>query len=93
MPKKLYNEKFKRSLVYLYHHGTSKNKLCTDFGVSMASLARWIKSYNTENIDLNEASSILQMYELKKQKALLEEEISILSEAITLFNLETSVEN
>ncbi|EAG6233618.1 TPA: transposase, partial [Listeria monocytogenes] len=22
MPKKLYNEKFKKSLVYLYHHGT-----------------------------------------------------------------------
>ncbi|EBD1481723.1 transposase, partial [Listeria monocytogenes] len=21
MPKKLYNEKFKKSLVYLYHHG------------------------------------------------------------------------
>ncbi|EGT2038966.1 transposase, partial [Listeria monocytogenes] len=24
MPKKLYNEKFKKSLVYLYHKGTSK---------------------------------------------------------------------
>ncbi|EGP9903943.1 transposase, partial [Listeria monocytogenes] len=24
MPKKLYNEKFKKSLVYLYHHGTPK---------------------------------------------------------------------
>ncbi|EDH0950801.1 transposase, partial [Listeria monocytogenes] len=23
MPKKLYNEKFKKSLVYLYHKGTS----------------------------------------------------------------------
>ncbi|EAF2476536.1 transposase, partial [Listeria monocytogenes] len=25
MPKKLYNEKFKKSLVYLYHKGTSKH--------------------------------------------------------------------
>ncbi|EJU6960297.1 transposase, partial [Listeria monocytogenes] len=50
--------------------------------------------YNTENIDLNEATNILQMYELKKQKSVLEAEISALSEAITIFNMETSsVEN
>lgn len=58
----------KKSLVYLYHKGTSKHTLCNDFGVSIASLTRWIKFYNTENIDLNEATNILQMYELKKQK-------------------------
>ncbi|EAD5135559.1 transposase, partial [Listeria monocytogenes] len=35
-----------------------------------------------------------QMYELKKQKSVLEAEISALSEAITIFNMETSsVEN
>ncbi|EAC2365316.1 TPA_asm: transposase [Listeria monocytogenes] len=94
MPKKLYNEKFKKSLVYLYHYGTPKYTLCNDFGVSIASLTRWIKFYNTENIDLNEATNILQMYELKKQKSVLEAEISALSEAITIFNMETSsVEN
>ncbi|EAG7072383.1 transposase, partial [Listeria monocytogenes] len=71
MPKKLYNEKFKKSLVYLYHQGTPKYTLCNDFGVSIASLTRWIKFYNTENIDLNEATNILQMYELKKQKSVL----------------------
>ncbi|EAG7323950.1 transposase, partial [Listeria monocytogenes] len=49
MPKKLYNEKFKKSLVYLYHQGTPKYTLCNDFGVSIASLTRWIKFYNTEN--------------------------------------------
>ncbi|EAE0711969.1 transposase, partial [Listeria monocytogenes] len=38
--------------------------------------------------------NILQMYELKKQKSVLEAEISALSEAITIFNMETSsVEN
>ncbi|EIU7155249.1 transposase [Listeria monocytogenes] len=84
MPKKLYNEKFKKSLVYLYH-------ICNDFGVSIASLTRWIKFYNTENIDLNEATNILQMYELKKQKKVLEAEISALSEAISIFNMETSI--
>ncbi|EAF5657348.1 transposase [Listeria innocua] len=94
MPKKLYNEKLKKSLVYLYHQGTPKHTLCEDFGVSMASLARWIKFYNMESIDLNEATNILQMYELKKQKAILEAEVSALSEAIMIFNMETSsVEN
>ncbi len=58
----------KKSLVYLYHHGTPKYTLCNDFGVSIASLTRWIKFYNTENIDLNEATNILQMYEIKKTK-------------------------
>ncbi|EFR94523.1 IS3 family transposase OrfA [Listeria innocua FSL J1-023] len=47
-----------------------------------------------ESIDLNEATNILQMYELKKQKAILEAEVSALSEAIMIFNMETSsVEN
>ncbi|PMQ43263.1 transposase, partial [Listeria monocytogenes] len=28
MPKELYNEKCKKSLVYIYHKGTSKHTLC-----------------------------------------------------------------
>lgn len=67
MPKN-YIMKNSKSLVYLYHKGTSKHTLCNDFGVSIASLTRWIKFYNTENIDLNEATNILQMYELKTKR-------------------------
>lgn len=89
MPKN-YIMKIQKSLVYLYHKGTSKHTLCNDFGVSIASLTRWIKFYNTENIDLNEATNILQMYELKTKKVL-EAEISALSEAISIFNMETSI--
>ncbi|CAC96059.1 transposase [Listeria innocua] len=86
MPTKKYTEKFKISLVYLYRKGTSKQTLCEDFGVSSASLSRWIKWYDVTDVDLNEAANILQMYELKKQKDKLEAEVLELTKAIQLFN-------
>ncbi|WP_258319231.1 transposase, partial [Listeria monocytogenes] len=86
MPTKKYTEKFKISLVYLHYKGTPKQTLCEDFGVSIASLSRWIKGYDPTSVDLNEAANILQMYELKKQKAKLEAEVLALSKAIKLFN-------
>ncbi|EGP9913977.1 helix-turn-helix domain-containing protein, partial [Listeria monocytogenes] len=45
-----------------------------------------IKKFNNDdNIESNEILNILQAQELKKQRALLEEELSILTEAINVF--------
>ncbi|EGQ6659173.1 helix-turn-helix domain-containing protein, partial [Listeria monocytogenes] len=40
---------------------------------------------NEENIESNEILNILQAQELKKKRVLLEEELSILTEAIAVF--------
>ncbi|EAC7083341.1 helix-turn-helix domain-containing protein, partial [Listeria monocytogenes] len=50
------------------------------------TFGKWIKKFNNDdNIESNEILNILQAQELKKQRALLEEELSILTEAINVF--------
>ncbi|EAC7892451.1 helix-turn-helix domain-containing protein, partial [Listeria monocytogenes] len=51
-----------------------------------STFGKWIKKFNNDdNIESNEILNILQAQELKKQRALLEEELSILTEAINVF--------
>lgn len=76
----------KKSLVALYRRGKTKHSICQEFNVSHSTFGKWIKKFNNEeNIESNEILNILQAQELKKQRVLLEEELSILTEAIAVF--------
>lgn len=82
---KRYDDKFKKSLVSLYQNGKTQTSLCKEYGVSPAALARWIKQYSTVEINDGEVLTALQVKELQKRNAQLEEENLILKKAIAVF--------
>lgn len=70
-----YGEEFKRTLVNLYQNGgKSQAALCKEYGVSINALGRWIKQYSTVEVDDGEVLTALQVKELQKRNAQLEEE-------------------
>ena len=81
-----YDEDFKRTLVNLYQNGgKTQTTLCNEYGISMTSLARWIKQYSTVKTDDGEILTAKQVKELQRRNAQLEEELLILKKAIAIF--------
>lgn len=86
-----YDEEFKRTLVNLYQNGSkSQAALCKEYGVSINALSRWIKQYSTVEVDDGEVLTALQVKELQKRNAQLEEENLILKKAIAIFTPHSS---
>lgn len=81
-----YDEEFKRTLVNLYQNGSkSQASICREYGVSVNALSRWIKQYSVVKVDNGEVLTALQVKELQKRNARLEEENLILKKAIAIF--------
>ena len=81
-----YDEEFKRSIVNLYQNGVkSQSQLCKEYGISQAAISRWIKLYSTVEVNDGEILTALQVKELQKRNAKLEEENLILKKAIAIF--------
>ena len=81
-----YDEEFKRSLVNLYQSGAkTQAALSKEYGISVTALTRWIKQYSTVETDNGEVLTALQVKELQKRNAQLEEENLILKKAIAIF--------
>ena len=81
-----YDEEFKRTIVNLYHNGgKTQEALCKEYGVSLASLTRWLKQYSTVKTDDGEILTAKQVKDLQKRNAQLEEELLILKKAIAIF--------
>ncbi len=86
-----YDEEFKRTIVNLYQNGgKSQAALCKEYGVSITALGRWIKQYSTVEVDDGEVLTALQVKELQKRNAQLEEENLILKKAIAIFTPHSS---
>lgn len=69
-----YDEEFKRTLVNLCQNGSkSQAVLCKEYGASINALGRWIKQYSTVEVDDGEVLTALQVKELQKHNAQLEE--------------------
>lgn len=80
------DEEFKRTLVNLYQNGNkSQASLCEESGVSINALGRWIKQYSTVETDDGDVLTALQVKELQKRMAQLEEENLLLKKAIAIF--------
>ena len=79
---KKYDEKFKKSLVNLYHGGKTQNSLCKDYGVSFSALSRWVKQYSEVQIEDGSILTAKQIKDLQKKNALLEEENLILKKRL-----------
>ena len=86
-----YDEEFKRTLVNLYQNGSkTQEALCKEYGVSLTSLARWIKQYSTVKTGDGEILTAKQVKDLQKRYAQLDEELLILKKAIAIFTPHSS---
>lgn len=80
-----YDEDFKKSLVSLYQNGKTQSQLCREYGVSKSALSKWIRQYSTVQIEDGQVLTAIQVKELQKRNAQLEEENLILKKAIAIF--------
>ncbi len=80
-----YDEDFKKSLVDLYHNGRTQASIVKDYGVSQSALTKWIKQYSTVKTVDGEVLTALQVKDMQKRLAELEEENLILKKAIAIF--------
>ena len=78
-----YDESFKKTLVNLYQNGgKTQAALCSEYGVSLTSLNRWIKQYSTVKTDDGEVLTAKQVKDLQRRNAQLEEELLILKKRL-----------
>lgn len=82
MGRKKFTQDFKKTVVELYHAGTSVEQLSSEYGVASQTIYKWIKLYTpSEQTGMTEAD-ILQ---LKKENARLKEDNDILKKVLTIF--------
>lgn len=77
-----YDEDFKKSLVSLYQNGKTQSQLCREYGVSKSALSKWIRQYSTVQIEDGQVLTAIQVKELQKRNAQLEEENLILKKRL-----------
>ena len=80
-----YDEDFKKSLVSLYPNGKTQSQLCREYGVSKSALSKWIRPYSTVQVEDSQVLTAIQVKELQKRNAQLDEENLILKKAISIF--------
>ncbi|MGI6156155.1 MAG: transposase [Enterococcus lemanii] len=80
--RKKYDENFKKMVVELYQSGQSVEQLGAEYGLSTQTIYRWIKLY-TQNSEIGMTEA--EMLVMKKEMARMQEEITILKKALTIF--------
>lgn len=80
-----YSEEFKKSIVALHQNGKTINQLSKEYGITWSAIDNWVKQYSEVKIDNDTTITALQIKELQKRNAQLEEENIILKKAIAIF--------
>lgn len=80
--RKKYDENFKKMVVELYQSGQSVEQLGAEYGLSTQTIYRWIKLY-TQNSEIGMTEA--EMLVMKKEMSRMQEEITILKKALTIF--------
>jgi transposase len=81
---KKYNEDFKKTVVDLYHSGTSVKKLSNEYGVSDVTIYKWIKDFTPIGTE-EEALTPKELATIQKENLRLKQEIEILKKAMAIF--------
>ena len=81
---KTYNEDFKKTVVQIYHTGSSVKMLSNEYGVSEVTIYKWIKAYTPL---AGEASGLtpLDIATMQKKNFRLKQEVDILKKAMAIF--------
>jgi transposase len=80
-----YDEDFKKSIVSLHQSGKSLSELSREYGASVSTMSKWVKTYAEVKLDEDTIMTAKQVKELQKRNAMLEEENLILKKAIAIF--------
>ncbi len=80
-----YSEEFKKSIVMLHQNGKTINQLAVEYGITWSAIDNWVKQYSEVKIDNDTTLTALQIKELQRKNAMLEEENLILKKAIAIF--------
>jgi transposase len=81
---KTYNDDFKKTVVELFHTGSSVNTLSSEYGVSEVTIYKWIKSLTPVS---EEAGSLTpkDIAAIQKENLRLKQEVEILKKAMAIF--------
>ena len=88
MTKKVYDPEFKKTIVSLYQSGKTVNELCSEFTISISSINRWRKEFETSKESKThhkiEASQRIKALEKELKEIRLERDI--LKKAVSIFS-------
>jgi transposase len=79
----VYDQEFKKTILELLNTGKSVKELTTEFGVSQASIHRWIKEFNAPTSNHLESVKIKALEKELKNVRL---ERDILKKAVSIFS-------
>ena len=82
---KKYNADFKKTVVDLYHSGSSVKDLSSEYGVSEVTIYAWIKKFTPIKTEDGSTVTADEIAKMKKQMLRLQEEIEILKKAMAIF--------
>ena len=82
---KKYNEDFKKTVVDLYHSGSSVKDLSIEYGVSEVTIYAWIKKFSPIKTEDGSTVTADEIAKMKKQMLRLQEENEILKKAMAIF--------
>lgn len=82
--KKKYNKDFKKTVVELYHTGSSVNALSSEYGISEVTIYNWIKALTPVS---GETGSLTpqDIAAIQKENLRMKQEIEILKKAMAIF--------
>lgn len=81
---KSYNKEFKKTIVELYHTGSSVSMLSSEYGVSEVTIYKWIKALSPLEGD-DDGLTPEDISAMKKENLRLQQEVDILKKAMTIF--------
>jgi transposase len=81
---KIYNDDFKKTIVELYHTGSSVSGLSSEYGVSEVTIYKWIKSL-TPIDGIEDNLTPQDMAAMRKENLRMKQEIEILKKAMAIF--------
>ena len=80
-----FDNEFKQMIVGLYNSGKSISELTSEYGVSKATVYKWVNLYSPIEIPDGEVTTNAEILKLKKQLAEAQEELEILKKAVAIF--------
>lgn len=81
---KKYNLDFKKTIVDLYHSGSSVKELSSEYGVSEVTIYKWVKDFTPISSE-KEALTPKELAEIQKENLRLKQEVEILKKAMAIF--------
>ncbi len=82
-PGKKYNDDFKKTIVDLYHAGSSAKELSSEYGVSEVTIYKWIKEFTPVG-EGEDSLTPKEVAAIQKENLRLKQELEILKKAMAI---------